>query len=125
MTDANIPLVQWSRVNGVAVVEILSREIQEPDVAVAIGKQLRSLLLSGETLLLLDFGRTRLMSSTAFGALLIFRKHVVAAHGELRICSMDPAVRFGADVCGLGRFISIHDDKMSALAAFEREGMGR
>jgi anti-anti-sigma regulatory factor len=64
------------------------------------------------------------MSSTAFGALLIFRKQVAAARGELRICSMDPAVRFGADVCGLGRFIPIHDDQPSALAAFTREGSG-
>jgi anti-anti-sigma factor len=124
MTDAGIPLVQWSRVDGVAVVEILSREIQERDTAGALGKQLGALLQSGEKHLLLDFGRTRLMSSTAFGALLIFRKQVAAAHGELRICSMDPAVRFGADVCGLGRFIPIHDDQPSALAAFAREGSG-
>jgi len=108
----------------VAVVEILSQEIQERDAAGALGKQLRSLLLSGEKLLLLDFGRTRLMSSTAIGALLIFSKEVEAANGVLRICSMNPGVRFGADVCGLGRFIPIHDDKPSALAAFAREGMG-
>ena len=125
MTDASIPLVQWSRVDGVAVVEILSREIQERDAAGALGKQLRALLLSGEKLLLLDFGRTRVMSSTAFGALLIFSKEVEAANGVVRICSMDPAVRFGADVCGLGRFIPIHDDKASALAALAPEGMAR
>ena len=124
MTDANIPLVQWSRVDGVAVVEILSREIQDLDVAGALGKQLGSLLLSGEKRLLLDFGRTRLMSSSAFGALLIFREQVAAADGELRICSMNPDVRFGADVCGLGRFIPIHADKPTALAAMTREGMG-
>ena len=122
MTDANIPLVQWSRVDDVAVVEILIREIQQLDVAGALGKQLRSLLLSGEKRLLLDFGRTRLMSSSAFGTLLIFQNQVDAAGGELRICSMDRAVRFGADVCGLGRFIPIHDDKPSALAAFARAG---
>jgi anti-anti-sigma factor len=116
--------MQWSRVDGVTVVEILSREIQELDTAGALGQQLRSLLLSGEKLLLLDFGRTRLMSSTAFGALLIFRKQVAAAQGELRICSMDAGVRFVADVCGLGRFIPIHDDKPSALAAFAREKIG-
>jgi anti-anti-sigma factor len=118
MTDANIPIMQWSRENGVAVVEVLSREIQDLATAGALGQQLKSLLLSGEKLVLLDFGRTRLMSSTAFGALLIFRKQVAAARGELRICSMDAEVRFGADVCGLGRFIPIHDDRASALAAF-------
>jgi anti-anti-sigma factor len=116
--------MQWSRVDGVTVVEILSREIQELDAAGALGKQLRSLLLSGEKRLLLDFGQTRLMSSTAFGALLIFRKQVAASHGELRICSMDAGVRFGADVCGLGRFIPIHEDRPSALAAFAQGRMG-
>jgi anti-anti-sigma factor len=121
MTDANFPLIQWSRVGGVAVVEILSREIRDLDAVGAFGKELKSLLLSGEKRLLLDFGRTRLMSSTAFGALLIFRKQVAAAQGELRICSMDADVRFGADVCGLGRFIPIHDNRPTALAAFSRE----
>jgi hypothetical protein len=48
-------------------------------------------------------------------------KEVEAADGVVRICSMDPAVRFGADVCDLGRFIPIHDDKPSALAAFARQ----
>jgi len=124
VTDANIPLVQCSRAGAVAVVEILSQEIQERDAAVALGKQLRSLLVSGQKILLLDFGRTRVMSSPAFGALLIFSKEVEAANGVVRICSMDPAVRFGADVCSLGRFIPIHDDKPSALAGFAREGMG-
>ncbi len=125
MTVSSIPLVQWSRVESVAVVEILGQEIQARDAAAALGKERRSLLLSGEKLLLLDFGRNRLLSSPAFGALLIFSKEVEAANGVLRICSMNPAVRFGADVCGLGRFIPIHDDKRSALAAFARDGMGK
>jgi hypothetical protein len=34
---------------------------------------------------------------------------------------MAAEVRFGADVCGLGRFIPIHDDRPSALAAFARK----
>ena len=83
MTDAGTPLVRWSRAGNVAVVEILRREIQERGAAVALGKQLRSLLVSGEKLLLLDFGRIRVMSSAAFGALLIFSKEVEAANGVL------------------------------------------
>jgi anti-anti-sigma factor len=124
MTDASIPTVQWSRVDDVTVVEILSREIQGRDAAATLGRQLRTLLTAGEKRLLLDFERIRLMSSTAFGAVLIFNKEVEAANGALRICSMDSAVRFGADLCGLGRFIPIHDDRQSALAAFAPEGMG-
>jgi anti-anti-sigma factor len=112
--------MQWSRVDGVAVVEILAREIQGPEAAAVLGEQLGALLRSGETRLLLDFGRTQVMSSTAFGALLNFWKQVDAAHGELRICSMDPSVRFGADILSLGQYIPIHDDRPSAMAAFAR-----
>ena len=118
MADASTPMMQWSRDDGVAVVEILAREIQGPEAAAVLGEQLGSLLRSGETRLLLDFGRTRVMSSTAFGTLLSFWKQVDAARGELRICSMDPPVRFGADILYLGRYIPIHDDRPSALAAF-------
>jgi anti-anti-sigma factor len=118
MDDASAPLLQWSRADGVAVVEVLARDIQGPEAAAVLGEQLRALLGSGETRLLLDFGRTRVMSSTAFGALLNFWKQVDAAGGELRICSMDPAVRFGADILSLGRYIPIHDDRPSALSVF-------
>src|SRR3954451_4997104 len=118
MAAASTPILQWSRDDGVMVVEILAREIQGPQAAAELGEQLGSLLQSGQTRLLLDFGRTRVMSSTAFGALLNFWKQVEAAGGELRICSMDPSVRFGADILRLGQYIPIHDDTASAMAAF-------
>jgi anti-anti-sigma factor len=110
--------MQWSRVGDVAVVEILARDIQGPEAAAVLGEQLESFLQAGETRLLLDFERTRVMSSTAFGTLLNFWKQMDAAQGELRICSMDPVVRFGADILRIGRYIPIHEDRPSALAAF-------
>ena len=119
MAEASTPLVQWWDDGGVTVVEVLAREIQGPEAAAALGEQLGSLLRSGQTRLLLDFERTRVMSSTAFGTLLNFWKQVDAARGELRICSMDPMVRFGADILRLGQYIPIHDDRQSAMAAFE------
>jgi anti-anti-sigma factor len=119
MADANHPVVRASNVDGVTKVEILRREIQGPDAAAELGGELTSLLRSGQKRLLLDFRNTRIMSSTAFGTLLMFSKQVEAAHGELRICSMDSAVRFGADILSLGRYIPIHDDEHSALAAFK------
>src|SRR5688500_13357858 len=111
MADTATPHLQWSRVDGVAVVDVLSRELNGPEVAEELGEQLNALLESGETRLLLDFGRTRTMSSTAFGVLLDFWKRVDAARGELRVCSMDPDVRFGADILSLGRIIPLHDDR--------------
>lgn len=118
MADLNTPIMQWSRDNDVVVIEILAREIQGPEAATVLGEQLRSFLQAGETRLLLDFERTRIMSSTAFGTLLNLWKQMDASRGELRICSMDPSVRFGADILRLGQYIPIHEDRPSALAAF-------
>jgi anti-anti-sigma factor len=118
MAAASTPLVQWSQEDGVAVVEVLAGEIQGPDAAAALGEQLGSLFRSGQTRLLLDFARTRVMSSTAFGTLMNFWKQVDAARGELRICSMEPMGRFGADILRLGNYIPIHEDRPSAMAAF-------
>jgi anti-sigma B factor antagonist len=120
MADSSAPMVQWSRVDGVAVVEILAREIQGPEAAAALGEQLAGFLRSGETRLLLDFGQTKLMSSTVFGTLLSFWKQVEAAQGELRICSMDPSVRIGADILHLGQYIPIHENQATAMEAFAR-----
>lgn len=118
MADSRNPMLRWSIDEDVAVVESTTREIQGPEAAAALGEQLGALLRSGQTRLLIDFGETRIMSSTAYGTLLNFWKQVDAAGGELRICSMDPAVRFGADIIGLGRYIPIHEGRASALAAF-------
>jgi anti-sigma B factor antagonist len=118
MADASTPMMQWSLDGGVMVIEILAHHIQGPEAAAVLGAQLDSLLRSGQTRLLLDFERTRVMSSTAFGTLLNFWKQVEATGGELRICSMDPPVRVGADILYLGRYIPIHDNRPSALDAF-------
>ena len=121
MSDANTPIAEWSRVGDVAVVEFLHREILGPDAARTFGEQLALLLDSGQDRLLLDFSKTRIMSSTAFGTLISFWKKVEAARGELKICGMDHSVRLGADILSLGTYIPIHDDRHSALAAFLSE----
>lgn len=119
MSDMTTPQLRGARVDDVAVIEIMTRDLTGPEMAKALGEQLRSLLQSGETRILLNFAHTRVMSSTAFATVLGFWKAVEAAGGQLRICSMDPNVRFGADIISLGRYIPIHDDEPSALAAFK------
>lgn len=118
MADTATPLIRWERVKDVAVVEILSRELSGPDVAQQLGQQLQAFLPSGETRLLLNFHRTQIISSTSFATLFNLYKQFNAAQGELRICCMQPPVRFGADILSLGEFIPIHDTEASALAAF-------
>lgn len=118
MAGSATPLFTWSRVKGVAVVELVCRELSGPDAAEHFSQQLSALLEAGEKRLLLNFHRTQVISSTSFATLFNLSKHVDAIGGQLRICCMQPAVRFGADILSLGEFIPIHDSEASALAAF-------
>jgi len=71
---------------------------------------------------LLSLRHTKYMSSTAFATLLEFWKQVTADGGQVKICGMDPDVRVGADIIGLGHCIPIYEDQRTALAAFQEEG---
>lgn len=122
MANATTPLFNLSRAKGVVVVELQCRELSGPDAALQFSQQLNALLAAGEKRLLLDFHRTQVVSSTSFATLFNLSKQVGALEGELRICSMQPAVRFGADILSLGEFIPIHDNQASALASFTSEG---
>ncbi len=116
----NIPPAhfQWDLVDGVAVVEVLTRDLNQPHLAQELGGQLQALLQAGATKrFVLNFHRTRYMSSTAFAALLGFGKKVDAAGGKATICAMQPDVRIGADILSIGTFIPIHDHEAEALAA--------
>jgi anti-anti-sigma factor len=114
---------QWDLVDGVAIVEILSRQINNPHLAQELGGQLKALFETGATKrFLLDFHKTSFMSSTAFATVLGFAKMVSEAGGRVRICSMHPHVRLGADFLRMGEVVPILDDCKTALAAFALEG---
>lgn len=112
---------QWELVGDVAVIEILSRELNLPYHAQELTSQLQALLDSkASAKYLLDFHRTRLLSSTSFAALLNFSRKLQDAGAQARICQLDPDVRVGADIIGLGRFYAIHETEAEALTAFEQ-----
>jgi anti-sigma B factor antagonist len=105
-------------VEGVAVVDLLPREITEPDQAARLGEALRSVVDSGVSrLVLIDASATRYLSSTAFAALLKFGLHAKESGGRAAICRMDPLVRFGANIIRLGEIVPILDDEATALAS--------
>ena len=58
MSTTDQPHFQWSKVDDVAVVEVLSKEIIGPEASEAFGKDLGTLLHQGETRLLLNFAKT-------------------------------------------------------------------
>jgi anti-anti-sigma factor len=86
-------------------------------MAASVGKDLGALVNQiGAQRYVLNLKRTKYMSSTSFAMLLNFAKKVTALGGTLKLCEMDPEVRIGADIIGLGRFVPIVAEESVAIA---------
>ena len=111
--------VRLSFKDNVAVVDVLSRELNQPQIDREFGAQLSELVASRPAdRIVLNFARTQYMSSTAFAALFALRRVAASSGVRLAICGMAPAVRFGADILCIGEYMPIYADEASALAAF-------
>jgi anti-anti-sigma factor len=118
MSREPIEHFRWFLENGVAVVEVLSRELNQPAFAQELGAQLRALLATKPAeFMLINFHKTRYMSSTAFAVLFETGKLARGSNVRLVLCGFDPDVRVGADILSLGDYIPIVDDEPAALAA--------
>jgi anti-anti-sigma factor len=98
------------------IVEFLSHAIADPSHAAELDHQL-DLLIRPEfpKQFVLDFQNVRLMSSSAFGALVSFIRKVRQEGGQVKICGMSEFVRFGADVIRIGDYAEFTTDKTSAI----------
>jgi anti-sigma B factor antagonist len=120
MSEFESSHVRAETVDDVVVLSLLTPEIRTPIMAASVGKDLGEMVEKiGPARYVLNLKRTRFMSSTAFAVLLNFAKKVHAAGGILRLCAMDPEVRIGADIIGLGRFVPILDDESTAIAMYQ------
>lgn len=118
MSSAREDNYRWFLEDGVAVVEVLDRELNQPDQAHDLGLQLRVLLAHKPVdKMILNFDATRYMGSTAFAVIFGFGKAASEAGVKLVICGLHPDVRIGADILSLGEFIPIVDDVAAAKAA--------
>jgi anti-anti-sigma factor len=108
-----------SRVKDVVLVEIISKDLQGPDAARALGAEL-SLVSAQEWAkrLLVDFKRIAYLSSTGFAVLFKLVNQFVAKGGQIKLCNMEAGIRLGAEIVGLDKLVEIHDSEASALAAF-------
>jgi anti-anti-sigma regulatory factor len=123
MSDQPGEYFRWTLQDGVAVVEVLARELNQPWFAQEFGAGLRELLTARPSdRFLIDFHRTEAMSSTAFAALFDFARAASAAQARVAICGMSPAVRFGAEILSLDQFIPFTDDEADGLATLRAAG---
>lgn len=118
MADDRPAYFRFAVRDGVAVVEVLARELNQPWFGQEFGAQLRKLLSERPAdRFLLDFQRTEYMGSTAFATLLEFAKAASAAGARVAICGMSPNVRVGAQILCIDRFVPIAEDEAAGLAA--------
>lgn len=119
MSHQPAALCTWDLVDNVAYVQVKEHKIESPALAQELGRELEALLRgSGTNRFVLDLERVKFLSSTGFATLLMFARKVEEAGGAVRMGGLDPGVRIGADIIGLGRFIPIHptaDDALRAL----------
>jgi anti-anti-sigma factor len=118
---ANPPFqhISTSMVKDVAVVEILTKNLQGPKLAQELGAELGQVAAQEwSKRLLVDFHRNQYLSSTAFAVLFKLVLQAVQAGRQVKLCNMEPGVRTGAEIVGLDKVVEIHDSRDSALKAF-------
>jgi anti-anti-sigma factor len=113
--------LRLSMVKDIAVVEILTRDLQGPMLALELSAEL-ALVTAQEWArrLLVDFRGVTYLSSTGFAALFKLVSRACAEGREVKLCGMGNGVRLGAEIVGLEKLVEIHDDEAAALRAFAR-----
>jgi anti-sigma B factor antagonist len=121
MTAADFRYIRMNMVDDVAVVEIRTKEIHGTGPAQEFGAELALVAAQDwARRMLIDFGRVGFLSSSAFAALFKLVSRAKAEGREMKLCTMEPGVRLGAEIVGLHLIAEIHKDEASALRAFAR-----
>ena len=113
---------RWEIIDGVAVVEVLSIELNQPRFADEFAAQLRGVLATQTAdRLLINFQNTKYASSSVFARLIEFAKIANEAGVRLAICGMVPSVLMGAEILCLDQAVPIFPDQATALAALQAD----
>lgn len=110
--------VEAEEINGVSVVRILDRKIQDENVD-DFGKLLFALVeLERKTKIVLNFEMVEILTSAAIGRLVSFRKKAVELKAVVKFCNVRPELYDLFDMTRLTKLFDIKDDEAAALASF-------
>jgi anti-sigma B factor antagonist len=119
MSTADFKHIRLKHVDGVVVIEIMSKDVQGPDMAREFIGELVTVVQQDEAKpILLNLRRAIHFSSMGYSALFMLVKHAKERQRPVRFCNMHPDVRVGGDIVGLPLVVEIHDTEESALKAF-------
>jgi anti-sigma B factor antagonist len=119
MTTADFQLIKLNMVDDVVLVEVLSKDLLNSEVAQKLGAELYTVAAQDwAKRILVNFRRTVYLSSTGFGILLQLLNEAKKAGHLVKFCNMHKDVRIGADIIGLGKFVEFYDSEKAALKAF-------
>lgn len=111
--------LRMSIVGEVAVVEIVSPNLQGPRLGHELGADLALLLAQDDARrILLDFRRAAFVSSSSLAALFRLVSRARADGRAVKFCGMAPGVFAGAEVVGLAKVVEILRDQIDGLRAF-------
>jgi anti-sigma B factor antagonist len=110
--------VQWT--DRQAVVG-LPEEIDISNAA-EMRRELLSIIDQGADLVIVDMGATTFCDSAGVGALVVARKHAVAARAALRLVVTAPQLRRIIELTGVDRLIRVYPTVAQALAEAEPGG---
>ncbi len=106
-------------VDGVVVIDIMSKDIQGPDRAKEFIAELMS--VAEEEIgkpILVNLRRALYFSSMGFSGLFKLVKCAKERQRPVKFCNMHPDVRVGADIVGLPHVVEFYDSEEAALRAF-------
>ena len=119
MSTADFKHFRLQHVDGVVIIEMMSKDIQGPDMSKAFIAELMSVVEQEDAKpILLNLRRTIYFSSMGYSALFKLVKFAKERQRPVRFCNMHPDVRVGGDIVGLPLVVEIHDTEESALKAF-------
>ena len=107
------------QVDGVVVIEMVSKDIQGPDLAREFIAELMAVVEQDDRKpIVLNLRRARHFSSMGYAALFKLVKTAKERQRPVRFCKMHDDVRVGGDIVGLPLVVEIHDTEEAAILAF-------
>ena len=100
---------------GMTIATIVESDIVDAAVVRQLGEELCRLAdEAGSTIIILDCRKVRYISSAALNKLIVFRKRVVGAGGQLVLCRLRPAISEVFRVTRLNQMFNIERDHLAA-----------